>query len=93
MATTLDRRETLSRRGIQPGTLPLADSAAFVGVSPNTFRKEVAAGRLPPPLPLASRRRLWSIAQLRLATGEGAPPVSGPDYSDEIDKAIDEYAV
>lgn len=90
---TSARRDSLSRRGIQPGTLPLADSAAFVGVCPNTFLKEVKAGRLPPPLPLASRRRLWSIAQLRKATGESQPPVSGPDYSDEIDKAIDEYAV
>lgn len=82
----------LVRRGIQPGGLSLAEAAAYVGVSPNTFLREVRAGTLPGPLPLKARRRVWSRDALARAVG-AADTSPKPDLGEEIDRAIDEYAV
>ena len=41
-----------------PRCFPEDESAAYIGVSPNTFRKEVQNGRLPEPL-CFGRRRIW----------------------------------
>ena len=92
MATTRAAREELGRQGIKPGGLSLAEAAAFVGLSPNTFLREVKAGTLPAPLPLVSSRKVWSRAALARATGADDNP-AGVDLSYEIDKAIEDYAV
>lgn len=92
MARTRDVRDDMGRRGIPSGTFSLGEAAAFVGVSPNTFLNEVEAGTLPRPLPLKSKRRLWSRSALARAIGSEDTASEG-DVSEEIDKAIDEYAV
>lgn len=85
-------RENMSRRGIAPATLNLAEAAAYVGLSVNTFRKEIVAGTMPAPLPLKSGRKLFSRAALDRATGsqQTAPQVS---QEQEIAAAIDAYDV
>jgi predicted DNA-binding transcriptional regulator AlpA len=91
MPTVRAAREDLTRRGIAPDGLSLPEAAAFIGLSVNTFLREVEAGTLPPPLPLKSRRRIWSRAALaRASATDDTPPEV--DLTDEIDKAIDEYA-
>ncbi|MGE0024832.1 MAG: helix-turn-helix transcriptional regulator [Hyphomicrobium sp.] len=92
MATRRAIREDLSRRGIQPGGLSLDEAAAYVGISPNTFLAEVEAGTLPGPLPLKARRKVWSRDALARAIG-AADTSPARDLGEEIDKAIDEYAV
>lgn len=64
MTSRATMRETLRSRGIGPGTLSLAEAAAYVGLSPNTFLTEVAAGKMPAPIDLKSRRKLWPKAAL-----------------------------
>lgn len=48
-----------------PGALPREKAAAFVGVSPGTFDKEVARGIWPPALPLPGRKKRWSRKALQ----------------------------
>jgi predicted DNA-binding transcriptional regulator AlpA len=92
MTTTRAARDALTRKGIAPAGLPLEEAAAFIGISRNSFLKEVEAGTLPKPLPLTTRRRIWSRAALAQAIGaEGARDERA--IGDEIDKAIETYAV
>lgn len=76
-----------------PATLGIAGAAAYVGLSVNTFRAEVAAGTMPPPVPLACRRKLWSRAALDRAI-EGPDAASEPPapLGEQIADAIDAYA-
>lgn len=60
-----------------PRLLSREQAAAYVGLSPEAFLKEVMAGTFPHPFPLRrTRRRLWDKAELdrildaRLKTGE-----------------------
>ncbi len=53
-----------TRLGITPRGLSLAEAAAYVGLSPRLFRREVNSGTLPPPLPFAGRRRVWDRGAL-----------------------------
>lgn len=82
-------REQLARAGILPAALPLDQAAAYVGLSPRTFLKEVAAGRMPKPVDIAARRKLFSRAALDAAVhGRQARPVS---TDEAIDEAINGY--
>lgn len=83
-------RDALARRGIMPAGMPLAEAAAYMGLSPNTFLAEVAAGNLPPPLPLKCRRKVWSRAALDAALGAG---VTSEPTAEDIDAAIEAYVV
>lgn len=62
---------TAARRlidGITPRLLPRDKAAAYVGLSPNTFDRQVAAGTFPAPFPLTGlRRRLWDVRALDAA--------------------------
>lgn len=91
MASVADIQAELARRGIAPVALSRDEAAAYLGLSPGTFAREVAAGTLPPPIPLAGRRRLWSRAALDRAA---AGPDARPEPADEpaaIAAAIDAY--
>lgn len=47
---------------IRPRLLSREEASAYVGLSPNAFEREVAAGTFPAPVQLAQvRRRLWDI--------------------------------
>ncbi len=93
MTSTRARREELVRQGMQPATLPLAEAAAYVGLSPQTFLTEVKAGFMPQPLPLRSRRKLWAVAALSRACGSSSSDVKSSDGMDEcVNQAIANYA-
>jgi hypothetical protein len=47
-----------------PAGLSRVEAAAYVGVSPVAFDALVAAGLMPPPLPLGIRRRVWNVRVL-----------------------------
>ena len=93
MTRTRQARDDLCRRGITPGGLPLEEAAAFVGISPNSFLNEVEAGTMPPPLPLKTRRKIWSRAALARVTGGDHTEATKQDVTDEIDRAIEDYAL
>lgn len=92
MSTTAATREAMRRAGIEPGTLTLAEAAAYCALSRNTFLSEVAAGKLPRPLDLACRRKVWSRAALDRALGGPLTETARPIEA-EIDEAIESYAV
>lgn len=51
--------------GVAPRLLSREQAAAYVGLSPETFLAEVAAGTFPRPFPLKrTRRRLWDRAEI-----------------------------
>jgi predicted DNA-binding transcriptional regulator AlpA len=63
---------------IQPRLLSRDEAAVYVGLSPNAFDAEVAAGTFPAPFKLAKiRRLLWDVRALDLAMDramtEGVP--------------------
>jgi predicted DNA-binding transcriptional regulator AlpA len=67
-------------------------AAAYIGVSPNTFDKMVAAGSMPKPRRLTEGRIAWDMQQLNLAVdrlpvdGDDGPLSDGRDQSwDDID--------
>jgi predicted DNA-binding transcriptional regulator AlpA len=67
-------------------TLGVRDAASYCGLSVNTFLREVKAGTLPRPIPLASRRRLWSRATLdRALAGELSPKAPALTIAEAID--------
>ena len=90
MSSTAAIRERLAGRGITPATLSLEEAAAYVGMSKQTFLKEVRAGTMPLPLPLKGRRKLFSLAAL----DQRVNPLQAPQRStrDEIEEAVDSYA-
>lgn len=90
MTSTAAQQQHLRAVGVEPATLKLADAAAYVSLSPNTFLREVAAGTMPPPVPLASRRKLWSRAALDARVG-GRKAAPDP-IERQIDEAIERYA-
>ena len=51
---------------IQPRGLSRVEAADYVGVSPTTFDKLVADGRMPPPKHI-NARNVWDVRQLDLA--------------------------
>lgn len=84
MTTVAEARASLASRGLTPATLCLAEAAAYVGLSKRTFMAEVAAGKMPPPLDLAGRRKLFSkVALDQRVSGRHAQPTR-----DEIDAAM-----
>src|SRR5687767_9438758 len=53
---------------IKPRLLSCEQAAHYVGLSPNAFEQEVAAGTFPAPVELARvRRRLWDIKAIDAA--------------------------
>ena len=50
-----------------PAGLSRCEAAGYVGLSPVAFDALVASGLMPPPLPLAIRRRIWNVRALDLA--------------------------
>lgn len=62
-----------------PAVLSRREAAAYVRLGVRTFARQVAAGRLPPPLDLTCRRKLWSRAALdRAIDPASAAPVGDP---------------
>lgn len=90
MTTTAAIRDRLAARGITPAALPLDEAAAYVGLSKRTFLKEVAAGKMPPPLDVTARRKLFSRAALDQRVNP-AQAAARP-LRDAIEDAIDGYA-
>ena len=66
-ARKAEARQRLMAEGVRPRAVALSEAAAYVGLCPEMFRREVAAGRLPPPLPIGGRRRLWDVRRLDAA--------------------------
>ncbi len=60
-----------------PAVLSRREAAAYVRLGVRTFAREVKAGRLPPPLDLACRRKLWSRAALDRAIDPAAAAPAG----------------
>jgi predicted DNA-binding transcriptional regulator AlpA len=54
-----------------PGLLSVEQGAAFCSLSRNTFLSLVKRGKLPAPVKLPVRRKLWSRAALEAAFTEG----------------------
>jgi excisionase family DNA binding protein len=86
-ATMPAARVRLTEAGLTPRGLSQAEAAAYLGVSAKTFRRQVKAGRLPGPMPLSSRRRVWDRAALD-AHLDRASDVGTGDREDEIMRAI-----
>lgn len=62
-----------------PRVLDEEKAAAYVSLGVSTFRREVAAGRIPPPVQLTAGRVGWDIRALDRWVDErapGAPPSS-----------------
>jgi hypothetical protein len=76
-------RADLVRLGIAPRGLSLQQAAAYVGLCPRAFAREVSCGRFPPPLQLNSKRRIWDRKALDRAFDV---PVLDPE--DEVMRAI-----
>lgn len=62
----------MGRQAALPPTLPprligREAAAAYISVSPNTFDKMVADGRMPPPRVLVERRLAWDVRELDAA--------------------------
>jgi predicted DNA-binding transcriptional regulator AlpA len=52
----------------RPRLVDRKEAAAYVGLSPNAFDREVKAGTFPAPFPLTRiRRRLWDVRALDAA--------------------------
>jgi predicted DNA-binding transcriptional regulator AlpA len=62
------RLERLLAVDLRPRLLSREEAAHYVGLSPNAFEQEVAAGTFPKAYPLAAvRRRLWDIRAIDAA--------------------------
>lgn len=82
----------LVKAGLKPATLELEAAAAYLGMSARVFLREVAANRIPPPINVRSRRKLWSIRALdRFLDGTHKPELSDNDH-DPIMAAINDAA-
>jgi excisionase family DNA binding protein len=77
-------RERLVRLGIVPRGLSVDEAAAYVGLARAAFNKEVKEGRLPGPVALGSRRRVWDRAALDRAL-DGNRAGTGDPIMDAID--------
>src|SRR5262245_37637464 len=64
-------RSRLVQIGLKPLALDALEAAALCGLSEAQFRKEVEAGNLPPPVHLASKRKVWSLRLLESAINGG----------------------
>lgn len=74
--------KTLLSIGLQPSGLSVEQSAAYIGVSPNTFKSMVAAGLMPQPR-CFRKRRIWPRRELdaalaALPTADGSPVATVP---------------
>jgi predicted DNA-binding transcriptional regulator AlpA len=89
MAGNLNKAEARARLealGLQPRGLALEEAALYVGVSPQLFLRQVAAGELPKPRQFG-RRKVWDrIALDRTMSGEAA---SSDTRRDPIMESID----
>ena len=67
--------------GIKPAALNADEAAAYCGMSPTQFLREVSAGTLPAPLGgLLSKRKLWSVRALeRAINGRDGDETVGAD--------------
>lgn len=92
-------RQRLADLGIQPRGLDRAEAAAYIGLSPASFDREVRDGRFPRPLPLATGkgknrlRGIWDRAALDAALDQlsgisGGPPQPLSPDDDPILRAI-----
>jgi predicted DNA-binding transcriptional regulator AlpA len=84
--------QKLAQAGLKPATLDLAAAAAYLGMSVKAFQREVAANRLPPPINISSRRKLWSIRALDRFLDGVHQPNSRDDADDPIMAAINNAA-
>ena len=84
--------EKLHKAGLKPATLGLEAAAAYLGMTPRIFKREVEAGRAPAPLSVHCRSKLWSIKVLDrfLERAQDVPP-DGEDANDPIMAAIDAH--
>jgi predicted DNA-binding transcriptional regulator AlpA len=77
-----------------PRGLSLAQAAAYVGLSPNTFKFHVDAGKYPQPASVG-RRKLWDRKALDLAldkvSGLSAESTGANDDQDEGKKRAEEF--
>lgn len=62
--------------GIEPIALTRQQAAAFLGLSPSDFSKQMAAGHIPEPTRLNGPRSTprWSRDELRAWQAQGCPP-------------------
>jgi len=73
---------------LAPRLVGEAAVAAYLNVSPNTFRRMVDEGRMPRPKMLGDRRKAWDLRQIDLAVDE--LPVDGgasDDSWNDVDAA------
>lgn len=85
--------EKLAKLGLKPATLDLEAAAAYLGLTPRVFKREVEAGRLPPPLNTGTRRQLWSLKALDRFLDSGQNAERDSQSVDPIMAAIDNATV
>ena len=80
----------IDRRSIEPRCIPIAEAAAYCGLTPSGFRSWVARGRLPPALPGTHRwdRRAIDAALDRIS---GLTKVSDTELENDLDRWLREH--
>lgn len=84
-------RERLAALGLPPRGLPIDEAAAYVGLSPELFQRQVKEGIYPKPLE-DGRRRTWDRVALDEAMNKRSGLKAAPDRANlqaEMLAAID----
>lgn len=85
-------RAKLARLGITPRGMALDEAAGYCDMSEKAFLAEVAAGRLPGPLPFGCERRIWDRHALDAALDKMAALAQAEDSGGaQSEEAADPY--
>lgn len=79
-------RAKLAAIGLVPIGLDVDEAAAYVGLTPRSFRAAVADGTYPPPIKGRGRKQIWN--RLALETALGAQRTEHDQIMGAIDRAI-----
>lgn len=87
-ATKPAARARLIESGLAPRGLSQGEAAAYVGLGAKAFAREVKASRLPAPMALSSRRKVWDRAALDAHLDAAIGIQGSSDREEEIMRAI-----
>lgn len=79
-------RAKLAEIGLVPIGLDVDEAAAYVGMTPRTFRAAVEDGLYPPPMRVKGRKQVWN--RLALEAALGAQRAEHDPIMGEIDRAL-----